>query len=128
MLTINKVILIGYVAGDPEINQTKTGKQVASFQLATNYNTTTSGQKKQHVDFHRITAWGKLAEVAEKWLKKGMGVYIEGRLHNNKFEKDGQKRIITEIVLETLNILKWDKGETGSAETNIEEIGKSAGE
>lgn len=123
MRSINRVILIGHLAKDPEIRTTKSGKQVASFSVATNYDTTIEGEKKQYVDFHRITAWGKLAEVAEKWLKKGMGVYIEGRLHNNTFEKDGQKKTTTEIVLDTLNILQWKKG---GEEVNVAEPGEKA--
>ena len=119
MRSINKVMLIGHLAGDPEVHETKTGKKVARFSVATNYDTTGGGEKKQYVDFHRITAWNKLAEVSAKWLKKGMGVYIEGRLHNGSFEKDGQKRTITEIVLDNLNILKWGKGEN---EVNVEEV------
>ena len=117
--SVNRVILIGHLTADPEIRSTKSGKAVASFSIATNYDTTSDGEKKQYVDFHRIIAWGKLAEIAEKWLKKGMGVYVEGRLHNNKFEKDGQKRVITEVVLDSLNILKWGKGEGGAEEVNV---------
>ncbi|MFH1375575.1 MAG: single-stranded DNA-binding protein [Patescibacteria group bacterium] len=123
MRSINRVILIGHLAGDPEIRSTKTGKQVASFSIATNYDTTTDGEKKQYVDFHRITAWGKLAEIAEKWLKKGMGVYVEGRLRNSQYEKDGQKRTATEVVLDTLNILKWKKDKEGEA-VNVVEPGE----
>lgn len=122
MRSINKVILIGHLTGDPEVHETKTGKKVARFSVATNYDTTIGGEKKQYVDFHRVVAWSKLAEITEKWLKKGMGVYIEGRLHNDRFEKDGQKRVITEIVLDTLNILKWGKGESGAEEVNVEEV------
>lgn len=122
MRSINKVILIGHLAGDPEVHETKTGKKVAHFSIATNYDTTSGGEKKQYVDFHRVTAWGKLAEISAKWLKKGMGVYIEGRLHNDHFEKDGQKRTVTEIVLDNLNILKWGKGESGQDEVNVEEV------
>ena len=124
MRSINKVILIGHLAGDPEVRKTKTGKKVANFSIATNYDTTVGGEKKQYTDFHRVTAWGHLAETAEKWLKKGMGVYIEGRLHNNQFEKNGQKKTITEVVLDTLNILKWGKSESGSNEVNVEEPGE----
>ncbi len=125
MRSINKVILIGHLAGDPETRETKTGKKVANFSIATNYDTTVDGEKKQYADFHRIVAWGNLAETAEKWLKKGMGVYIEGRLHNNQFEKDGQKKTITEVVIDTLNILKWGKGESGDNEVNVEDPGEN---
>ncbi|MFH0834120.1 MAG: single-stranded DNA-binding protein [Patescibacteria group bacterium] len=123
MRSINRVILIGHLTGDPEIRETKTGKKVASFSIATNYDRTVDGEKRQYTDFHRITAWGRLAETAEKWLKKGMGVFVEGRLHNSQFEKDGQKRTITEVVLDTLNILKWGKDESGNNEVNVEEPG-----
>ena len=125
MRSINKVILIGHLVRDPEVRSTKAGKSVANFSIATNYDTAVDGEKKQCVDFHRITAWGKLAEIAEKWLKKGMGVYIEGRLHNSQYEKDGQKRIAAEIVLDNLNILKWGKGESGGNEVNVVEPGEN---
>lgn len=124
MRSINKVILIGHLAGDPEIHETKTGKKVAKFSIATNYDTTIEGEKKQYTDFHRIVAWKSLADIAQKWLKKGMGVYIEGRLHNNQYEKDGVKRTMTEIVLDNLNILKWGKGESGDKEVNVEDPGE----
>ena len=124
MRSINRVILIGHLGSDPKVQTTKTGKKVARFSLATNYDTTVEGEKKQYVDFHKIVAWGSLAEIAEKWLKKGMGVYIEGRLHNNKFEKDGQKRVVTEVVIDNLNILKWGKGESGAEEMNVAEPGE----
>jgi single-strand DNA-binding protein len=122
MRSINKVILIGHLTGDPEIKETKNGKKVARFSVATNYDTTMNGEKKQYVDFHRISAWGKLVSIVEKWLKKGMGVYLEGRLHNSQYEKDGQKHTTTEIVLDNLNILKWGKSESGENEVNVEEM------
>lgn len=123
MRSINRVILIGHLAQDPEVRSTKTGKRVANFSIATNYDSTTDGEKKQYVDFHRVTAWEKLAEITEKWLKKGMGVYVEGRLRNSQYEKDGQKRTATEVVLDTLNILKWKKDKEGEA-VNVVEPGE----
>lgn len=122
MRSINKVILIGHLAKDPEVHETKTGKKIAKFSIATNYDTTIEGERKQYTDFHRIVAWKQLADVAEKWLKKGMGVYVEGRLHNNQYEKDGVKRSMTEIVVDNLNILKWGKGESGGKEVNVEDL------
>ncbi|MCF7846410.1 MAG: single-stranded DNA-binding protein [Candidatus Peribacteraceae bacterium] len=115
MRSINKVMLIGHLAGDPEVRETKSGKKVARFSVATNYESS-GDKKKQYVDFHRVAAWSKLAEVSAKWLKKGMGVYIEGHLRNDSYEKDGQKRTMTEIVLDNLNILKWGKNEVGVEE------------
>ena len=122
MRSLNRVILIGRLAQDPKVSTTKTNKKIAHFSIATNYDTTVEGEKKQYTEFHRITAWGRLAETSEKWLKKGMGVYIEGRLHNSTFVKDGQKKTKTDIVLDTLNILKWKKG-ADAEEVNVTEPG-----
>ncbi len=113
MRSVNKVILIGHLASDPEIRQTKSGKQVASFSLATNRDWVTSdGESKQATDFHRIVAWGDLVNVFQDFLAKGMCVYLEGRLSNHSYEtKSGDKRYVTEIVADTISILTFrEKG------------------
>lgn len=100
--SLNKVILIGNLTRDPELKYTPTGTPVCSFGLATNRNWTTSdGQQKEEVQYHRIVAWQKLAELCAKLLTKGKKVYLEGRITYRTFTaKDGQERSVAEIVLD----------------------------
>ena len=105
--SLNKVMLIGNLTRDPEVRYTPTGTAVATFGLATNRSwTTDSGEKQEEVQFHRIVAWSKLAEIVGQLLFKGRKIYIEGRLQTRKFTgQDGQQREITEIVAENMMIL-----------------------
>lgn len=100
----NKVQLIGHLGGDPEVKQLENGKKMARFSLATNqmyYDQ--KGEKVEDTQWHNVVAWGKDAERVEKFLAKGSYVTLEGRLVYRSYEdKQGQKRIITEIVLNDL--------------------------
>ncbi|HLL61186.1 MAG TPA: single-stranded DNA-binding protein [Candidatus Nitrosocosmicus sp.] len=100
--SLNRVILIGNLTRDPELKYTPAGTAVCTFGLATNRNwTTATGETKEDVQFHRIVAWQKLAELCGKMLVKGKKVYLEGRITYRNFTgKDGQPRSITEIVLD----------------------------
>lgn len=100
--SLNRVILVGNLTRDPELKYTPNGTAVATFGIATNRSwTTSSGQQKEEVQYHRIVAWEKLAELCAKILTKGKKVYIEGRLSYRNFtSKDGQKKSIAEIVLD----------------------------
>ena len=103
MRSLNKVELIGNLTKDPEVKATPQGKVVARFTIATNRSwTTDSGEKREDVEFHRIVAFDKLAEICEKILHKGTLVYMEGRIQTRAFvEQEGgseEKRYITEIV------------------------------
>ncbi|HQJ74694.1 MAG TPA: single-stranded DNA-binding protein [Bacteroidota bacterium] len=97
--SLNKVLLIGRLGADPETKFVQTGMQVANFNLATTANwKDENGNLQSRTDWHRIVAWGKLAEICKEYLKKGSKVYIEGALQTRSYEdKDGQKRFITEI-------------------------------
>jgi len=124
MRSLNKVLLIGHLAADPEVRETKKGTKVAQFPLATNRDWVSSDSDKSQVstDYHKIIAWGKLAGVVEKYLVKGMGVYIEGRLMNRTYElPDKQKRFVTEIRLDELNMLTWKKKD-GVEQVNLESV------
>jgi single-strand DNA-binding protein len=106
-MNLNKVFLLGNVAADPETRTTQTGQVVCSFRMATNriWFDKQSGQKQQKAEFHRIVAWGKLANVAAQYLTKGSLVLIEGRLSTRAWEdKAGNKRSTTEIVTEVLQL------------------------
>ena len=100
--SMNRAILIGNLTRDPELKYTPAGTAVCTFGIATNRSwTTADGQTKEDVQYHRIVAWQKLAELCGKLLTKGRKVYLEGRLTYRSFTgKDGAPRSITEIVLE----------------------------
>ena len=97
---VNKVILIGNLGGDPELRSTPGGTSVASFTLATNESwNDKDGTKQERTEWHRIVAWGRLAEICGQYLSKGRQVYIEGRLQTRSWEdKQGNQRKTTEIV------------------------------
>src|SRR5690348_7489521 len=102
----NRVELIGNLTRDPELRYVPSGAAVCSFSIATNRTYVSEGEKKEDVDFHRIVAWGKLAELCNQLLKKGNKVFISGRLQNRNWEgQDGQPRQTTEIVAEDMLIL-----------------------
>lgn len=107
MSGVNKVILIGNLGKDPEVRYLEGGIAVANFPLATTeVHKNRSGDKIESTEWHNIVLWRGLAEVAEKLLKKGMQVYIEGRLRTRTWEdKDGSKKRATEITGENLTIL-----------------------
>lgn len=102
----NKAELIGNVTRDPEVRFTPSGAAVCTFSIATNRTYTSDGERKEEVDFHRIVAWNKLAELCGQLLKKGTRVFVSGRLQNRSWEgTDGQQRNATEIVIEDMIIL-----------------------
>ncbi len=105
-MNLNKVFVLGRLTADPVLRSTPTGAQVANFSLATNrvWNDK-SGNKKEDTEFHNVVVWGRQAEVAGQYLKKGGLVLIEGRLQTRDWEdKNGQKRKTTEIVGERLQL------------------------
>lgn len=109
-------MLIGHLAADPELRETSKGNHVANFPVAINrFVKDSAGQKASAVDFHRIVAWGGLAQICSDYLSKGQAVCIDGRLMNHSFEdKEGNKHYRTEVVADDLSILTWKKSEKGS--------------
>ncbi|QIX62059.1 single-stranded DNA-binding protein [Hymenobacter lutimineralis] len=107
MAGINKVILIGNLGKDPEVRHLEGGASVAHFTLATNdYYKDKQGNRVERTEWHNITAWRGLADMAEKYLKKGQQVYIEGKLRTRQYQdKDNQTRYITEIVADEITML-----------------------
>lgn len=102
----NRVELIGNLTRDPELRYTPNGSAVCTFGLATNRTYVSEGEKKEEVDFHRLVAWNKLAELCNQLLKKGNRVFISGRLQTRSWEAaDGQTRQVTEIVIEDMILL-----------------------
>lgn len=103
----NKVQLIGHVGQEPEIKNLDGGKKVASITLATNeVYTNQKGEKVENTEWHRITAWGKLADLIEKYVTKGKELAIEGKLsHRSYDDKDGIKKYVTEIIANEVMLL-----------------------
>ncbi len=102
--SVNKVILVGNLGKDPETRTMQNGGKVVSFSMATSetWNDKASGERKEKTQWHRIAIFNeRLGEVAEKYLKKGMKIYLEGQLESRKYtDKDGQERETTEVVLQ----------------------------
>jgi single-strand DNA-binding protein len=104
---INKVVLIGNVGQDPEVRHLESGIAVANFTLATNETyKDKNGEKVTQTEWHRVVLWRGLAEVAEKYVKKGELLYIEGRLRTRNWDdKDGVKRYTTEVFADVMKML-----------------------
>jgi single-strand DNA-binding protein len=121
--SVNKVILVGNLGRDPEVRTMQNGGKVVSFSIATSesWNDKMSGERKEKTQWHRIAIFNeRLGEVAEKYLKKGAKVYLEGSLESRKYtDKDGQERETTEVVLARfrgeLTMLDGRGGEGGSS-------------
>lgn len=106
MSSLNKVQLIGRLGKDPEVRHLDSGMTVSNFSIATSESyTNKQGEKVEQTEWHAIVAWGKLAEIIEKWVTKGMLIYIEGKLKTRKWEKDGQTHYATEIFADSMQML-----------------------
>jgi len=107
MAGVNKVILVGNLGKDPEVRSLESGAKVASFSLATTESyKNKDGQRVDQTEWHNIVMWRGLAEVAEKYLKKGGQIYLEGKIRTRTWDdKDGNKRYTTEIIADTFTML-----------------------
>ncbi len=105
--TVNKVVLIGRLGGDPEVRYAPSGNAVANFSLATNYSyKDRDGNLQETTSWHRIVAWTRLAEFAKQYLHKGMRVYVEGRIQYREWQdQNGVKRNTTEIIANDIQML-----------------------
>ena len=113
---INKVILLGHLGKDPELKYTPQGTPVAKLSLATNDRfKDKEGNWQDRTEWHNITAWGRTAEIAGEYLKKGRQVYIEGALRTHSWDdkQTGQKKYMTEVVVNDLVLLGGSRGEGG---------------
>jgi single-strand DNA-binding protein len=116
--SLNKIMLIGNVGNDPEISSTANGNQNAKFSLATSRTwKDNSGQQQEKTEWHRCTAWGKLAEIIGMYVKKGKQIYVEGSVEYSETENEGQKRYWTNINVRDMQMLgsKNDDGWTPEA-------------
>ena len=125
MASLNKVMIIGNLGKDPEVRYTTSGAAVASFSVATTEKfKNKSGEWEEKTEWHNVTLWSRLAEIAGEYLSKGKTVYIEGRLQTRKWQdKDGKDRYTTEIVGEKMQMLSA-KGDGGGKSGG----GRSGGE
>ncbi len=122
MAGINKVIFVGNLGKDPEIRSLDNGVKVASFSLATSESyKNKEGQRVEQTEWHNIVMWRGLAEVAEKYLKKGAQIYLEGKIRTRSWDdKEGNKRYTTEIIADTFTMLGAKKEGTPAPTTETE--------
>jgi single-strand DNA-binding protein len=115
-MSVNKAILVGRLGRDPETRYTSGGQAVSNFTLATDESyRDRSGERQKRTEWHRIVLWGKLAEIAQQYLKKGTMVYIEGRIQTRQWDdREGNKRTTVEIVGNVMRMLST-RAETAAA-------------
>jgi single-strand DNA-binding protein len=114
MSSVNKVFIMGRLGKDPEIRYTSDGKAIATFSVATStISKDASGNKQEHTEWHRLSAFNKAAEVVGKYVKKGDMIHIEGSLRTKKWDDNGVTKYATDIVVGRLNLLgSKNAGET----------------
>jgi len=130
MASVNKVILVGNLGADPEVRYLPSGDAVANIRLATTdrYKDKQSGEFKEMTEWHRISFFGRLAEIVSEYLKKGSSVYIEGRIRTRKYQaQDGTERYSTEIVADQMQML-GGRGGAGGGGGGGDDGGYSRGE
>ena len=117
--SLNKVLLIGHLGADPESRFTTSGNAVTNFTLATNESwKSTEGDIKERTEWHRVVIFGKMAETAAEYMKKGQLVFIEGRLQTRSWEdKDKVKRYTTEVLCDTFTMLGRKSDDSGGSST-----------
>jgi single-strand DNA-binding protein len=106
-MSVNKAILVGRLGRDPETRFTSGGQAVANFSVATDHAyKDKNGERQKRTEWHKVVAWGKLAEIVQKYLKKGSLIFIEGRIETREWQdKEGQKRYSTEIIANEMRML-----------------------
>lgn len=121
MSGVNKVILVGRLGTEPEVRSTPSGQLVATLSIATSESWMKEGKREEKTEWHRVILWSRQAELAQKYLKKGRMVYIEGKLQTRSWQdQQGQKRYTTEIVANNLQFI--DSGAGGSARDAAEGV------
>ena len=130
MASVNKAIIVGNLGKDPEVRYTASGEAMCNITVATseNWKDKATGEKKEATEWHRISTFGRLAEICGEYLKKGSQVYIEGKLRTRKWQdKEGQDRYTTEIIADAMQMLGSRSG-MGGGEPRAEMREPSAGE
>ena len=122
MASVNKVILVGNLGADPEIRYAASGDAICNLRVATTdkWKDKGSGEARESTEWHRVVIYRKLAEIAERYLKKGSSVYFEGRIRTRKWtDKDGQERYSTEVEASEMKMLGAMVDGTGSSATRL---------
>ena len=121
MASVNKVILVGNLGKDPETRYAPSGDAITNITLATtdSWKDKATGEKKEATEWHRVVFFGRLAEIAGEYLKKGRSIYVEGRIKTRKWQdKDGQDRYTTEVVADQMQMLGSREGMGGGGATD----------
>jgi len=122
-MSVNKVILIGRLGADPEVRYTPEGTAVASFRIATDEFRGRGEERERTTEWHRIVAFGRLAEICGQYLRKGRQVYIEGRLQTRNWEdREGNRRWTTEVVASNMQMLDTPPSEQPPPSGEEEEV------
>ena len=119
MASVNKVIIVGNLGRDPEIRYMPSGDAIANIAVATSYKSKdrNTGEQKEQTEWHRISFFGRLAEIVGQYLKKGSSVYVEGRLQTRKYtDKDGVEKYATDIIAENMQMLGGRSGGMGGGD------------
>ena len=128
---INKVIVVGNLGADPDTRAMPSGNQVTNISVATSesWNDKVTGEKQERTEWHRVVFYGRLAEIAGDYLKKGSQVYVEGKLQTRKWEdKEGKDRWTTEIVANQMQMLGDRMSQGASKENNVTKPDSSSNE
>lgn len=123
MASLNKIIIIGHLGRDPESRYMPSGEQVTSIAIATTdrWRDKATGEQKEQTEWHRISFFGKLAEIAGQYLKKGSQVYVEGRIRTRKYtDRDGIERYATEIIGDRMQMLGGKPEQSGGRNSYAE--------
>lgn len=123
-MSVNKVILVGNLGGDPEVRYTANNQVVCTFNIATTEKwASKNGQPGERTEWHRIVVWGKLAEICKEYLAKGRQVFVEGRIQSRQWDdKEGKKRTTTEIIAQNVQFLSSPQGRSAkSAQSTVEQ-------
>jgi single-strand DNA-binding protein len=126
MASVNKVIIVGNLGRDPEIRYMPSGDAIANIAVATSYKSKdrNTGEQKELTEWHRISFFGRLAEIVGQYLKKGSSVYVEGRLQTRKYtDKDGIERYATDIIAENMQMLGGRQGMGGDSYGGGDDMG-----
>ncbi|NDC48769.1 MAG: single-stranded DNA-binding protein [Micrococcales bacterium] len=128
MKSLNRVQLLGRLGGDPEVRSTQNGTNVANFNIATSEKYTKDGETQEKTQWHRVVAWGKLAEIGGEYLNKGSLVMIEGKLETRQYEdKEGATKYATEIIASDIYLLpSGGKGEVEETKSFSKTSSKTA--
>jgi len=118
--SVNRVILVGNAGSDPDMRSTASGTRVAHVSLATDRSFRLNGQEQSRTDWHRLTFWGTVAELAERLIRKGTKMYVEGRIEYGSFERDGVSIPTADIIVQEFLLLEGGSGRRIRDDENAE--------